>query len=99
MRIMTLTGKQKHYLRGLAHNRKPVVTIGAAGVSATVVREVDQALDHHELLKLKLPAGDREQRQELLQQICQQTRAELVQLMGRIGTVYRRATEPKIALP
>ena len=83
---MLLSGKQKHYLRGLAHNRKPVVTVGAAGVNGAVIGEVDQALDHHELLKIKLPAVDREQRQDLLQR-------------GRTGTIYRPGTTPKIKLP
>ena len=96
---MTLTGKQKHYLRGLAHNRKPVVTVGVSGVTPAVVEELEQALEHHELLKIKLPASDRGERQLLLEQICRQTGAELVQLLGRNGTVYRPAEKPKVQLP
>ncbi len=96
---MSLTGKQKHYLRGLAHGRKPVVAIGSAGLTDAVVAEIDNALNHHELLKLKLPAADRAQRDRLLQEICGQTRACLVQLIGRTGVIYRRGDPPRIELP
>ena len=64
--ILTLTGKQRRHLRGLAHDRKPVVTIGSRGLSDRVVTEIEDALHHHELLKIKLPALPGQERRALL---------------------------------
>ena len=58
---MPITASQRRYLRELAHPLKPVVTLGAKGVTAPVLAELDLALDHHELLKVRL-SGDRAQR-------------------------------------
>ena len=54
---MELTGKQKRYLRGLAHHLNPVVYAGKEGVSEAVERKATQELEHHELIKLKLGDG------------------------------------------
>lgn len=94
-----LTGNQKRYLRGLAHHRKPVVTVGANGVTEPVLAEIDQALAHHELLKIKLPAVDASGKTAVLEQVCAATGAEWVQTIGRTGVVYRPAAEPAITLP
>jgi RNA-binding protein len=56
-----LSNAQKRYLRGLAHDLKPVVMVGAKGVGPSLLAELDQALDMHELLKVKVAAEDREQ--------------------------------------
>lgn len=94
-----LSGKQRHYLRGLAHHRKPVVLVGNAGVSDAVLAEIDQALGHHELIKIKLPALEKKDRQQLAQAICEATGADEVQQLGRILVIYRAAPEPGITLP
>jgi len=96
---MPLTGKQKNYLRGLAHPKQPTVTVGSAGASPALIKELDSALSHHELLKIKLPAIDRAQRQQLLEQLCRESGAEVVQLVGRVGVMYRAADTPVIVLP
>lgn len=94
-----LTGNQKHYLRGLAHHRKPVVTIGANGVTDAVLLEIDDALAHHELIKVKLPAVESEQKRGIVDKICESTRSQWVQTIGRVGVLYRPADEPKISIP
>jgi RNA-binding protein len=96
---MSLTGKQIRYLRGLGHSRKPIVTVGAAGISEAVIAELEQALEHHELLKVKLPAGERAERQSMLEQLCAATGAEPVQQIGRVALLYRASSEPEIQLP
>lgn len=96
---MSLSGKQKNYLRGLAHNINPVITIGNNGLSEAVLNELENALSHHELLKIKLPAGDKSTRTGLVATICAKTNSIPVQMIGRVGVVYREAEEPKIALP
>ena len=96
---MALNIRHKKYLRQQAHARKPVATVGHQGLNAAVLAEIRIALRTHELLKIKLPAGEREARASLLAQICQDTEAEPVQLIGRVATVYRPSDKPKIQLP
>lgn len=94
-----LTGKQKHYLRGLAHKRKPAVAIGQNGVTDSVIAELEQALAHHELVKIKLPPLAKKERKQLITQLSSNTQATEIQSIGRIGVLYRAAKKPKIELP
>lgn len=95
-----LNEPQKRYLRGLAHNIRPVVLLGAKGLTDAVMAEIERALDDHELTKVKLNAGDREQRARDVAQICETTGATLVQRVGNTACLYRRHPEnPRIALP
>jgi len=96
---MSLTGKQRHFLRGLAHHRKPIVTIGDAGLTENVMAEIDQALAHHELIKVKLRGSERDERQALVSSICEQASCEPVQLIGHVAVFYRPAETPVITLP
>ncbi|MCG6872166.1 MAG: YhbY family RNA-binding protein [Gammaproteobacteria bacterium] len=96
---MSLTGKQKHHLRALAHHASPVVQFGTAGASDAVLAELDLALAHHELLKIRLPAVPRDQRQELVQQVCAASGAEVVGLVGRVAILFRAGDPPVIPLP
>ena len=59
-----LTGKQKRYLRGLGHNLKPVVMIGKSEITDTLLQETDAALEHHELIKVKLLESSMTDRKE-----------------------------------
>lgn len=97
---MKLTERQKKYLRGLAHARKPVVTIADKGLSAGVVKELEAAIDHHELIKIKVRAGDRDERDSMIERACAQCGALLIQRIGNTATLYRpHAEKPKITLP
>ncbi len=96
---MTLTGKQKNYLRGVAHNLNPVVTIGGKGLTDAVMNEVELALDQHELVKIKMPSNGKAEKVALLAQITGQSNSEPVQIIGRVGVIYRANAEPKIILP
>jgi RNA-binding protein len=96
---MPLTPKQRKHLKALAHHRKPVVQVGNAGVTAPVVREITQALDAHELLKIRLPGVERDARHALLEQVCEATGAEAVQEIGRVAVIYRRAKKPRLKFP
>ena len=95
---MTLNGKQRHYLRSLAHHRKPAVTIGDAGLTEAVMQEIEVALGHHELLKIKVRA-ERDERHDMVARICDQTGAEPVQEIGQMAVIYRPAPQPHIRLP
>ena len=59
---MKLTNKQKQYLKGLAHSLKPVVQLGGNGLTEGVLAEIDNALSHHELIKVKVPTDDRDEK-------------------------------------
>ena len=96
---MALTAKRRKHLKALAHHRKPAVLVGNAGITAPVMREIEQALEHHELLKIRLPGVERGKRTAMLQHICETTRAEAVQEIGRVAVIYRRAKKPRIVLP
>lgn len=95
-----LSNPQKNHLKTLAHSLKPIVIIGANGLSEAVLTEIDQALAHHELLKIRVNAADRDQRQSFINQISQTLQAELIQRIGHIATFYRpNPDESKISLP
>lgn len=96
---MTLSGKQKNYLRGVAHKLNPIVMIGGKGLTKAVIKEIDNALQKHELIKIKLPSNNKTEKVAALAQITTQTQSQPVQLIGRVGVIYRTAEEPKITLP
>ncbi|TAN08996.1 MAG: ribosome assembly RNA-binding protein YhbY [Rhodanobacteraceae bacterium] len=97
---MALTASQTRYLRGLAHPLKPIVMLGGKGVTPNVLKELEQALCDHELLKVRLSGDDRAARAADLAKLVASSRAEPVQAIGRIAVLYRRnAEQPGIALP
>ncbi len=81
-------------LRAIGHKLKPVVTIAGNGLSDTVLQEIERALQDHELIKVKLAVGDRDTRNTLAAELCAHTRAELVQSIGNIVLIMRRAKQP-----
>lgn len=97
---MSLNEKQKKFLRGLAHDREPVVMVGQAGLSDAITRELDTALTAHELVKVRARVGDRDARDLALTELATQTRSELVQRIGNIGVFFRpRPGKSRIVLP
>ncbi len=97
---MQLTEKQKRHLKALAHHRKVIVQTGAAGLTAAVLAEIGHALDAHELLKVRLVAEERDDRQAMIEQICAETGAAFVQRVGHVATFYRPYPDkPVIKLP
>jgi RNA-binding protein len=98
--FMPLSASQKRYLRGFAHDLKPVILVGQKGVTAALLAEFALALEHHELVKVKLADDDRESRAESIEQIRAHSRAEVVQTIGKVASFYRRNPErAQFALP
>ena len=93
--IMPLTSQQVRALRAESHRLKlkPVVMIGNNGLSVNVLHELDQALSHHELIKIRIPALDKADKKELITTICQQTDAELIQTIGFVLVLFRANPE------
>lgn len=96
---MQLSTKQKQYLKGLAHHLNPVVMLGGAGLTEGVLAEIEQAISHHELIKVKIAGADRPTKQLIIDAIVRETQACAVQTIGHILVLYRPADEPKIVLP
>lgn len=80
---------EKKKLKAQAHPLNPVVMIGQAGLTDAVINEINVALDVHELIKVRIRA-ERDERQEMRQQICSATGAELIQSIGQIVVLYRK---------
>jgi RNA-binding protein len=78
----------KKKLRAEAHTLKPVVMIGQSGLTAAVLAEIEQALNSHELIKVKIRA-ERDERKQINEKICADTGAELIQEIGQIAVIYR----------
>jgi RNA-binding protein len=94
-----LSNKQTRHLRSLAHDLKPVVIIGDKGLTQGVIDEIDNALEVHELIKVKVRADEREERQKMISSVCKRTKSEFIQRVGHIVILFRRNKESKIAIP
>jgi RNA-binding protein len=98
--MLTLTNPQKRHLKALAHARKPIIIIGDKGMTPAVLHGTLLALDHHELIKIRVNAGDRAAREAMIEEVCATSGATLVQRVGHIATLFRRNPEaPRIEWP
>ncbi|HWS26602.1 MAG TPA: YhbY family RNA-binding protein [Xanthomonadales bacterium] len=97
---MALKNAQKRYLRGLTHGLNPVVMIAERGLAPSVLKEMEIALDHHELIKVRISAADRDARDALVAEMLAATNAELIHKIGHVVSIWRRNNaHPKIELP
>lgn len=98
-----LKGFQKKYLRGLAHGLKPVVLLGQGGLTDSVIRSIDQALNTHELIKVKFnDFKEKEQKTEITKKITETGDCEQVGMIGHTAIFFREQSDPekrKIKIP
>ena len=95
-----LTSAQNRFLRGQAHGLKAMLQVGGKGLTNAVVNEVDGALEHHELIKVKVGGGDREARDAMIDELTGRTGAALVQRIGHTAILYRPSKDKRhIVLP
>lgn len=87
---MNLSEKHKKQLRKLGHSLKPVVTIADQGLKETIIQATDEALDVHELIKIRLRGGDREERKKILESLVEQTHSTLIAQIGFTALLFRR---------
>ena len=86
---MSLSKKQIKFLRAKCHDLKAVIMLGQKGLTEEVLNELDNALIHHELVKIKLSVDDRDARKQLITEICDRSQSEAVQSIGKTLSVYR----------
>ncbi len=80
--------------RAIAHNLNPIILVGDKGLSEGMFKELDRALNDHELIKVKINVSDREARKALTDEILTQSRAELIQSIGKVLVLLRRNPKP-----
>ena len=90
---MPINSKQRRALKAEAHHLKPVIRVGQHGVTEGVVAETHITLDTHELIKVQVQQGEREDRNAAIKELCQQTDAELVHSIGKIFVLYRKRVD------
>jgi len=86
---MSLSKKQIKFLRAKCHDLKAVILLGQKGLTEEVLNELEIALTHHELVKIKLSVDDREARKQMITEICDKSHSEEVQSIGKTLSVYR----------
>jgi RNA-binding protein len=97
---MTLTAAQTRFLRGQAHDLKALLQVGGKGISEALVAEVDGALEHHELIKVKIAGNERDARDAMIVELANRAGAALVQRIGHTAILYRPSKDHRrIVLP
>lgn len=91
---MSLDPARKKQFRTIGHQLNPVVMVSERGLSEGVNLELERALADHELIKVKLAIADPAERRELAAELCAQHGAELVQAVGKVVLIYRKAEKP-----
>ena len=97
---IVLTPSQNRFLRGMAHDLKALLQIGGKGVTPAFMAELDEVLERHELIKVKVAGADREDRDAMIADLAGRTDATLVQRIGHTAVLYRQAKDKRhIVLP
>ena len=86
---MALSKNQAKFLRAKCHDLQAVILLGQKGLTEEVLNELEIALTHHELVKIKLSVDDREARKQMIAEICDKSQSLEVQSIGKTLTVYR----------
>ncbi len=91
---MEISNLKKKQLRTIGHNLNPIITIAEKGVTDTIKKELDRALNDHELIKIKININDPASRKAIASTLCDQHKAILVQSIGKVALILRHAKTP-----
>jgi RNA-binding protein len=92
---IVLSPKERQAFKAQAHKLDPVVLLGAQGLTDAVMREIDRALNAHELIKVRVPVDDRDERERMFVAVAEQLGAARIQMIGKLLVLYRpRPEEP-----
>ncbi|WNS46764.1 ribosome assembly RNA-binding protein YhbY [Paenibacillus sp. MMS20-IR301] len=95
-----LTGKQKRYLRSLAHHLDAVFQVGKGGVNENLIRHIEEAIEKRELMKISVLNNNADDPKEIGAELAQQSGSELVQVIGKTIVLYKESRDNKtIELP
>ncbi|MBU5672329.1 ribosome assembly RNA-binding protein YhbY [Paenibacillus brevis] len=95
-----LSGKQKRYLRSLAHHLQPIFQVGKGGTNEQIIRHISEALERRELIKVSILNNNLDDPKEIAEELAEGAEAELVQLIGRTIVLYKESRDYKqIELP
>ncbi len=93
--LSTATIKQ---LKGIGHHLNPIVIVGSQGITPTLLEELGRALNDHELIKVKIPAGSKQEREATAQALADATEATVINSIGRVCLLFRKNPEPNVKL-
>ena len=97
---MTPNKKQLRHLKSMCHALSPVVRVGQKGITDALMAELDIALTHHELIKIKVGMGDRDERRAAIAKLAEDHDAHIIQQIGQIAVLFKRNHEkPTILFP
>lgn len=88
-----LTGKQRSFLRAEANNLDPVVHVGKDGINESVINQVDEALEDHELLKIRILESTGRTTKSCAEELAAANSASVVQVIGGIAVLFRQNDE------
>lgn len=91
---MTLSAADKKQYRAIAHNLNPVIIVGDKGLSEGLFDELKRALNDHELIKVKVAIGDRDERRQLIDEMTEKTGSILVQSIGKVAVLLKKNQKP-----
>lgn len=91
---MKLSSDQIKQYRAIAHNLKPVIIVGDNGASEALLAELNRALSDHELIKIKINLGEKDDRAMLIEEILAASNAALVQTIGKMAVLYKKNPKP-----
>jgi len=95
-----LTGKQKRYLRSLAHHLEPIFQVGKGGTNEQLVRHINEAIEKRELMKISVLNNCLEDKHDIAEELAESTGSELVQVIGSTIILYKESKDHKtIELP
>jgi RNA-binding protein len=95
-----ITGKQRSYLKGLANSLDPIFQVGKNGITENFIKQVDEALEKREIIKIKVLNNSMLDAKEVASMLAEKTNAEFVQSIGNKFVLYRESKKnKKIILP
>ncbi|OIO67679.1 MAG: ribosome assembly RNA-binding protein YhbY [Zetaproteobacteria bacterium CG12_big_fil_rev_8_21_14_0_65_55_1124] len=87
---MPLDSAQKKKLKQAAHHLKPLIRVGQKGMTDSLVTETDACIERHELIKVHVAAGERDERSALATELATKIGADLVHSIGKVFILYRK---------
>ncbi|QXM05905.1 ribosome assembly RNA-binding protein YhbY [Crassaminicella indica] len=99
-KVDTLTGKQRSFLKGLANGMKPIAQIGKSGITENFIKQIDDALEARELIKVNILENSLLDTKETANKVAKMTEAHFIQAIGNKFVIYRQSKKnPKIEFP